>query len=185
MKDAYSNPADYDENLVRAMACEVLARRIVHNLPAGRLESVMSTRFRYRESDGDASAPVSALETAIDQHCTVRPRHSLRRCRSPADTLDVPLIKRGAVRRAGPVERRSGADEQRKRRYRLCPIRNFRVWLLLGPHESSAYLCPEVSGVFQDRRLACLSLWWVDPLPLRCVKGGGLIRKVYSQAVSR
>ena len=71
MKDAYANPADYDENLCRATACEVLARRLVHNLPGGRLESVMSTRFRYRESDGDASAPVSALETAIDQHCTV------------------------------------------------------------------------------------------------------------------
>jgi hypothetical protein len=70
MKDAYANPADYDENLCRATACEVLARRIVHNLPAGRLEAVMSTRFRYRESDGDASAATSALETAIDQHCT-------------------------------------------------------------------------------------------------------------------
>ena len=73
MKDAYANPADYDENICRATACEVLARRLVHNLPAGRLESVMSTRFRYRESDGDASAPVSALETAIDQHCTASP----------------------------------------------------------------------------------------------------------------
>jgi hypothetical protein len=73
MKDAYANPADYDENLCRATACEVLARRIVHNLPAGRLEAVMSTRFRYRESDGDASAATSALETAIDQHCTVSP----------------------------------------------------------------------------------------------------------------
>jgi hypothetical protein len=71
MKDAYGNPADYDENLCRATACEVLARRIVHNLPAGRLEAVMSTRFRYRESDGDTSAATSALETAIDQHCTV------------------------------------------------------------------------------------------------------------------
>jgi hypothetical protein len=73
MKDAYANPADYDENLCRATACEVLARRIVHNLPGGRLEAVMSTRFRYRESDGDASAATSALETAIDQHCTVSP----------------------------------------------------------------------------------------------------------------
>lgn len=71
MKDAYMNPADYDENLCRATACEVLARRIVHNLPGGRLEAVMSTRFRYRESDGDTSAATSALETAIDQHCTV------------------------------------------------------------------------------------------------------------------
>lgn len=72
MKDAYHNPADYDENICRAKACEVLARRIVHNLSQDRLESVMSTRFRYRESDGDVSAATSCLETAIDQHCTVR-----------------------------------------------------------------------------------------------------------------
>ncbi|KAK8861535.1 hypothetical protein IAR55_002357 [Kwoniella newhampshirensis] len=70
-RDAYANPADYDENLVRAVAAEVLARRIVHNLSVDRLESVMSTRYRYRESDGDTSAPTSALETAIDQHCTI------------------------------------------------------------------------------------------------------------------
>lgn len=71
MRDGYLNPPDYDESLCRATACEVLARRIIHTLPADRLESVMSSRFRYRESDGDASAPTSALETAIDQHCTV------------------------------------------------------------------------------------------------------------------
>lgn len=29
----------------------------------------MSTRFRYRELDGDESPPTSALETAIDQNC--------------------------------------------------------------------------------------------------------------------
>lgn len=28
----------------------------------------MSTRFRYREIDGDQSPPTSALETAIDQN---------------------------------------------------------------------------------------------------------------------
>ncbi|WWC60249.1 uncharacterized protein I303_102815 [Kwoniella dejecticola CBS 10117] len=71
MKEAYANPADYDENLCRAVAAECLARRIVHNLPVDRLESVMSTRYRYKESDGDDSAPMSALETAIDQHGTI------------------------------------------------------------------------------------------------------------------
>ncbi|TYJ58757.1 hypothetical protein B9479_000593 [Cryptococcus floricola] len=70
ISEAYKNPADYDENTCRGLAAEVLARRIVHNLPTDRLESVMSTRYRYRESDGDVSAPTSALETAIDQHCT-------------------------------------------------------------------------------------------------------------------
>lgn len=74
MHDGYMNPPDYDESLCRATACEVLARRIVHNLQVDRLESVMSTRFRYRESDGAVSAPTSCLETAIDQHCTVRPQ---------------------------------------------------------------------------------------------------------------
>ncbi|EIW66614.1 hypothetical protein TREMEDRAFT_74757 [Tremella mesenterica DSM 1558] len=71
VKEGYQNPADYDECCCRATACEVLARRIVHNLPADRLESVMSTRFRYRDSDGDVSAATSLLETAIDQHCTI------------------------------------------------------------------------------------------------------------------
>jgi len=71
MRDAYLNPPDYGESVCRATACETLARRIVHTLDPDRLESVMSTRFRYRESDGDASAPISALESAIDQHCTI------------------------------------------------------------------------------------------------------------------
>ncbi|OWZ56704.1 calcium activated cation channel [Cryptococcus neoformans var. grubii Br795] len=71
MNEANKNPADYDENLCRATAAEVLARRIVHNLPVDKLESVMSARYRYRESDGDESAPSSALETAIDQHGTI------------------------------------------------------------------------------------------------------------------
>lgn len=71
MAEAHNNPADYDENLCRATAAEVLARRIVHNLPIDKLESIMSTRYRYRESDGDESAPSSALEIAVDQHDTV------------------------------------------------------------------------------------------------------------------
>jgi hypothetical protein len=71
MRDAYLNPADFDENRIRAIACEVLARRIVHTVPSERMESVMSTRFRYKDNEGDTSAPVSTLETAIDHHCTV------------------------------------------------------------------------------------------------------------------
>lgn len=71
LKDAYNNPADYDENLCRSMACEVIARRVVHSMPFDRLEAIMSARWRYRDSDGDVSAPVSALETAIDQHATI------------------------------------------------------------------------------------------------------------------
>lgn len=115
MKDAYANPADYDENLCRATACEVLARRLVHNLPGGRLESVMSTRFRYRESDGDASAPVSALETAIDQHCTVSLHLSIahhHHARIPLMCIDIPFFVRGPVRRERALERGSRTDEQ-------------------------------------------------------------------------
>ena len=33
-----------------------------------RLMSVMSTRFRYREYDGDASNLFNPLEFAVDQH---------------------------------------------------------------------------------------------------------------------
>lgn len=54
-----------------ATACEVLARRIVHNASPDRLQSLMSTRFRHREWDGDPSNLSSALELAIDQHCTI------------------------------------------------------------------------------------------------------------------
>ncbi|KAG8762878.1 hypothetical protein FRC15_008232, partial [Serendipita sp. 397] len=69
--DANHNPADYDENMGRAIACEVLARRIVHIAPPERLNSLMSTRFRHKEWDGDDSNLSSALELAIDQHCTI------------------------------------------------------------------------------------------------------------------
>ena len=83
------SPADYDENLSRATACEVIARRITHIVPRHRLQSVMSTRFRWRESDGDASAAACALETAIDQHCTV--------WRRVAELMaDLPLVQRVA-----------------------------------------------------------------------------------------
>ncbi|GHJ83748.1 hypothetical protein NliqN6_0150 [Naganishia liquefaciens] len=71
LRDANRNPADYDENLCRSIACETLARRIVHNTRVDRLESVMSTRYRYREEDGDISSPVSALETAVDQDAII------------------------------------------------------------------------------------------------------------------
>ncbi|KAI5124740.1 hypothetical protein M0805_005375 [Coniferiporia weirii] len=71
MWDANHNPADYDENYCRAIACEVLARRIVHGAPSDRLTSIMSTRYRHLEWDGERSDLSSALELAIDTHCTV------------------------------------------------------------------------------------------------------------------
>lgn len=68
LHDSRRFPTDYDENVCRALACEVLARRIVHSLPMETLQTVMSTRYRYVEDDGDISAPISALEAAIDSH---------------------------------------------------------------------------------------------------------------------
>ncbi|KAG6842039.1 hypothetical protein C0991_003565 [Blastosporella zonata] len=71
MWDANNNPADYGENVGRAIACEVLARRIVHIAPHENLRTIMSSRFRHRQVDGDESEMSSALEVAIDSHCTI------------------------------------------------------------------------------------------------------------------
>jgi len=51
-----------------AVACEVLARKIVHLFPRDKLTDVMSTRYQHLQSDGDVSDPASALEMSIDQH---------------------------------------------------------------------------------------------------------------------
>ncbi|KAI0068594.1 calcium activated cation channel [Artomyces pyxidatus] len=64
------NAADYGENRGRAAACEVLARRVVHQAPPDRLTSIMSTRYKFRQRDGDIELS-SALEVAIDSHCTI------------------------------------------------------------------------------------------------------------------
>ncbi|KAI0053727.1 calcium activated cation channel [Auriscalpium vulgare] len=64
------NAADYGENRGRAAACEVLARRIVHQAPQDRITTIMSTRYKFRQPDGDIELS-SALEVAIDSHCTI------------------------------------------------------------------------------------------------------------------
>ncbi|KAJ3861486.1 calcium activated cation channel [Lentinula novae-zelandiae] len=71
MWDADHNAADYDENFGRAIACEVLARRIVHLTAPDHLAAVMATRYTHLQIDGDESDPASALEMAIDSHCTI------------------------------------------------------------------------------------------------------------------
>ncbi|KAL0949283.1 hypothetical protein HGRIS_009360 [Hohenbuehelia grisea] len=71
MWDANHNPADYGENHGRAIACEVLARRVVHRAAPDRLYSIMSTRYRHRQIDGDDSDMCSALELAIDSRCSI------------------------------------------------------------------------------------------------------------------
>ena len=57
--------------LVIATACEVLARRVIHQAPPEKLQDIMSARFRHKEIDGDISGRVSALEMAIDSHWCV------------------------------------------------------------------------------------------------------------------
>nr|GAT53044.1 predicted protein [Mycena chlorophos] len=71
MHDADERPADYGENLGRATACEVIARRIVHMAPPESLNEFMSNRFQHIQADGDKSDMSSALEMAIDSHCTI------------------------------------------------------------------------------------------------------------------
>jgi hypothetical protein len=68
MYEANHNPADYSENYGRAIACEVLARRVVHMSPPDRLNDIMSTRFSYLEWNGEKSDLSTALELAIDTH---------------------------------------------------------------------------------------------------------------------
>lgn len=51
-----------------AIACEVLARRIIHNAPPEQWGRYMSMRFKHRQVDGDESDMSSALEQAIDSH---------------------------------------------------------------------------------------------------------------------
>ncbi|TIA88992.1 hypothetical protein E3P99_02276 [Wallemia hederae] len=69
-KEALEDQSDYDEHLCRSLACEVLARYVMHRVDAQKLPKVMSKRFCYIESDGDVSAPLSVLELAIDLHAT-------------------------------------------------------------------------------------------------------------------
>ena len=52
---------------ILAIACEVLARRIVHNSPLDRIPAIMSSRYRHRQHDGDIEFS-SAMELAIDSH---------------------------------------------------------------------------------------------------------------------
>ncbi|KAI9513256.1 calcium activated cation channel [Russula earlei] len=70
MIEANRNAADYGENRGRAVACEVLARRIVHNAPVDRIPAILSSRYKYRQSDGDIEFS-SVIELAIDTHSII------------------------------------------------------------------------------------------------------------------
>ncbi|BGP41086.1 Calcium channel yvc1 [Rhodotorula kratochvilovae] len=64
------NPSDSDENAGRKLACEAIARKLVARTPIAEQYSLLSKRFTVIESDGDESMPLSALESAVDQHAT-------------------------------------------------------------------------------------------------------------------
>ncbi|KAH9179551.1 calcium activated cation channel [Lactarius sanguifluus] len=70
MIEANRNAADYGENRGRAIACEVLARRIVHKSPGDRVPALLSSRYKHCQSDGGIEVS-SAIELAIDSHCTI------------------------------------------------------------------------------------------------------------------
>ncbi|PCH40875.1 calcium activated cation channel [Wolfiporia cocos MD-104 SS10] len=69
--DASHDPADWGENFGRAVACEVLARRVIHEAPPDKILPMMSTRYRYKENDGRISEKASVLEVATDSHSTI------------------------------------------------------------------------------------------------------------------
>ncbi|KAK4048507.1 Calcium channel yvc1 [Microbotryomycetes sp. JL201] len=69
-RQAYLNPSDSDENEGRKLACEALARKLVAKTPMSEQYSLLSARYTVIDSDGDESLPLSALESAVDQHAT-------------------------------------------------------------------------------------------------------------------
>lgn len=54
-----------------AVACEVLARRLLHLTEPDKIKDIMAKRYQHRQIDGDDSEMSSALEMAIDQHWSV------------------------------------------------------------------------------------------------------------------
>lgn len=79
-----------------AIACEVLARRVVHLAPSDKTVSMLSTRFRFKEVDEDISEKASALELAVDSHWyAFAPLPCLPRSHSFAQ-YDLPIFHGGA-----------------------------------------------------------------------------------------
>ncbi|KAJ3556754.1 hypothetical protein NM688_g1844 [Phlebia brevispora] len=74
MWDAHRNHADHEEDIARAKACEVLAREFIHlksKEDEQRIIRVMSRRFAHELSDKRSSDKASAIEVAVDTHCTI------------------------------------------------------------------------------------------------------------------
>ncbi|BGP17286.1 Calcium channel yvc1 [Rhodosporidiobolus nylandii] len=64
------NPSDADENAGRKLACEAIARKIVARAEMRAQYKLLSKRFTTIDEDGDETLPLSALESAVDQHAT-------------------------------------------------------------------------------------------------------------------
>lgn len=71
VRQGYKDPADADEHMCRALACEAIARRLIARLPLRDQYRVLSHRFTYLDpnDDDDETLPLSALESATDQRC--------------------------------------------------------------------------------------------------------------------
>ncbi|GAA6005847.1 hypothetical protein JCM10207_007248 [Rhodosporidiobolus poonsookiae] len=66
----YLNPSDADENLGRRLACEAIARKLVARAEMREQYKLLSRRWTTVDDDGDETLPLSALESAVDQHAT-------------------------------------------------------------------------------------------------------------------
>ncbi|GAA5824388.1 hypothetical protein JCM11251_000401 [Rhodosporidiobolus azoricus] len=64
------NPSDADENAGRKLACEAIARRLIARAEMREQYSLLSKRWTTVDEDGDETLPLSALESAVDQHAT-------------------------------------------------------------------------------------------------------------------
>ncbi|GAA5916355.1 hypothetical protein JCM6882_000861 [Rhodosporidiobolus microsporus] len=64
------NPSDADENAGRKLACEAIARKLVARAEMREQYSLLSKRWTTVDEDGDETLPLSALESAVDQHAT-------------------------------------------------------------------------------------------------------------------
>ncbi|KAG9317378.1 hypothetical protein JVU11DRAFT_1577 [Chiua virens] len=71
IRESRRDPANHGENLGRAVACEVIARKVVHQTPLDKVVGLVTNRYRYRENDGEISEASSTLEVAVENHCTI------------------------------------------------------------------------------------------------------------------
>ncbi|GAA5878176.1 hypothetical protein JCM8547_008364 [Rhodosporidiobolus lusitaniae] len=69
-KEQHNNPSDADENAGRKLAVEAIARKLVARAEMREQYKLLSQRWTTVDEDGDETLPLSALESAVDQHAT-------------------------------------------------------------------------------------------------------------------